>query len=332
VNVFNRPAFQALSVSGAFGLSPRGGYLSVFDNEKSELAILDRATGKSVLSVLAPPDLVTADLVRYSSDDLYVAIPDDGKSTTVFELKNPRPRYKKAPEMIEQTISGTGKIIAWSTAHDIQLSALGDDPDGPIQGAIEFVNAYVLQLSPDGKLLAAAGKGPGLSVFNVATRKKVYDVQSRSRIRKAIFSPDGRYLLISSDDQNLILCAAETGAEVWRTANAKSTLIVFSNDGNLLGTAGGGERGSAFELTVKETATQRPVLQISKEALPIGIAFSHDGASIDVLDNTSFTHYYMATKDLVEQTCRLLTRNLAGKDWTSLMGAGAYHRTCPDLP
>src|SRR5262249_51460219 len=122
VNVFNRPAFQALSVSGVFGLGPRGGYFSVFDNEKSELAILDRATGKKLLSVPVSPDLVTADLVRYSSDDLYVAMPAGGKSTTVYELKNPTPHYKKASGIIEQTISGAGKTIAWSTEHGIQLS------------------------------------------------------------------------------------------------------------------------------------------------------------------------------------------------------------------
>src|SRR5262249_22720217 len=132
--------------------------------------------------------------------------------------------------------------------------------------------------------------------------------------------------------KDLILCTAETGAEIWRTANANSTLIAFSDDGNLLGTAGGGERGSAFTVTVNETATQHPVLRVSEEALPIGIAFSHDGASIEVLDNNSSTRYYLSTKTLVDQTCQLLTRNLAEKDWTSFMGRSPYHRTCPNLP
>ena len=308
VNFLNRPAFQALSVPGVFGLSPRGGYFSVFDNEKSELSIVDRVTGNKALSVLAPTDSVTADLVRYSSDDQYLAIPEAGKGTTVYELKNPTPHYKKAPGIIEQTISGAGKLIAWSTAHDIQFSALANDSDDRIRSMLEFSNAYVLQLSPDGKLLAAAGKDPALRVFNVATKEKIYEIPFRSRVRKAIFSPEGRYLLTSSDNKDLILSTAETGKEVWLVDNADSTQIVFSDDGKLLGTAGGGERGSSFDVTVKETVTQRQLLHISREALPVGMSFSRDGSFVDIIDNTSLTRYYMATQDLIEQTCQLLTR------------------------
>src|SRR5262249_39068435 len=154
----------------------------------------------------------------------------------------------------------------------------------------------------------------------------------RGRIAKVIFSPDAQFLLISTDKDELILCAARTGGEVWRTENVDNTLLAFSDDGKLLAAAGGGERGAAYEVTVTDTTSRRTVLLISEEALPTGIAFSHDGSFIDIFNNSSFTRYYIATKDLVEQTCSLLTRNLRQNEWISFVGNSVYHRTCPNLP
>src|SRR5262249_13684618 len=132
----------------------------------------------------------------------------------------------------------------------------------------------------DGTLLAAANKDPVVGVFNVETKRKLYEVQSRGRIAKVIFSPDAQFLLISTDKDELILCAARTGGEVWRTENVDNTLLAFSDDGKLLAAAGGDKRGAAYEVSVTDTTSRRTVLRISEEALPTGIAFSHDGSFI----------------------------------------------------
>jgi WD40 repeat protein len=327
VNILKRPAFEALHVDGTIAISPRGRYLTTFSGTStSELAIVDRVTGETRLRQPLPPDLVTTGVMRYSMDEEHLVVTGAAHGMTAYELKTGKTQHKPAPpDLTAQAISGDGRTVAWTSAKNIEVFRTDDSR----QDRLEFSNTRVLELSADGQFVAAAGKDPTLSVFDVATKNKLFDVQLETSVKKAAFTPDGRYLVTSADNRNLILSDMRTRQALWRLNDAEASLLVFSHDGSILLTGGSGEGDSAFDVKLIETATGKTLLAVRNETQPLGAAFSIDGRYFDIVDDTSITRHYLRSEDLIEQTCKLLTRNLRQDEWNTFLPSKAYRQTCP---
>jgi WD40 repeat protein len=111
----------------------------------------------------------------------------------------------------------------------------------------EHVNSVAL--SPDGKLLATAGLGKTISVWDVVTGKeKSAFVAHQGGVYTVAFSPDGK---------SIASCGGDKTARVWDAATGKEQLVlaghdreveyvVFSPDGKMLATASWDHRSCAW--------------------------------------------------------------------------------------
>ncbi len=154
---------------------------------------------------------------------------------------------------------------------------------------------YAVSFSPDGKTLASGGKDGLVKVWDWAGRRELFSLvavpnpQDNYGVTNLSYSPDGQLLAVATQDGNLILVQAATGA-VFKTIPAHSAAIwglAFSPDQRLVATG-------AEDQTVKlwEIATGRLVATFGVEncqAAACGqghsgavysVAFSPDGKTL----------------------------------------------------
>src|SRR6266850_50610 len=313
MNVLNRIAFNVLPVAGTIGISPLGRYLTTFSGGSAlELAVIDRLNGDKRWQLTVPRDLILG-VIQYSRDESVFVAASGSSGMTAYDLKTQK-QYRKAavPGLLSEAISGDGQTVAWATRANIEVFRI----DESRQDRLVFNNAHLLALNDDGKLVAAVGRDPAVTVFDVATKGKVFEVQLETPVKKAAFSPDGRHLAISSENKNLSLYQVSTGQVAWQLKDADATLLLFNHDGSLLATGGG---QFSFDIKVIETVTGTALFRIPKEVQPVGAAFSFDGRYLDVVDETSLTRHFLRKEDLIQQTCALLTRSLGRDEWKAFM-------------
>jgi WD40 repeat protein len=335
VDIVNKPAFQASQApSGTIlGISPRGRYFTTFSVSSAgasslDLGVIDRATGRKLWQQVVPIEL-SEGVTRYSLDEKYLVAASRGCGMRVYEANTGKELLHKAdaPGLVTQAISGDGKTVAWATAKFIEIL----HSDVSRQDTLKVSNTRLLELSPDGTVVAAGSEDPFLSVLEVATKKEIFRVQQGAPVTKAAFSSDGRYLVTSSANNTLILSEVSSRRVLWQSKNADVfTSLLFSHAGNVIAASGG--RQPVVWLIDTTTGKTLSTIPIPREVEPVGAAFSVDDSYLDIADETSVTRHYLRHKDLIEQTCSVLTRNLAKDEWDTFMVAMPYGPTCPNLP
>jgi WD40 repeat protein len=335
VDFVNKPAFPVFqTVSGAVvGISPRGRYFTKFVNTPGEnstlnLEIIAGLTGRTLWQQVVPFEL-TDGVTRYSLDEKRFVATSLASGISVYDAETGQTLYHRpqTPGAVIQAISDDGKTVAWATANSIELFRL----DNSRQERLEVPNIRLLNLSPDGKLVVAAGGGPFLAVLEAATKREIFRVQQGAPVTGTAFSSDGSYLASSSANNTLTLSEVFSGKVVWQLSNAATgALLLFSHDGRIV--AAGGGSPPAFQLIDTRTRKTLSIIQIPREAEPVGAAFSSDGAYLDIADAASITRHYLRPKDLIEQACSLLTRNFAQDEWGAFMLGMKYRQTCPNHP
>jgi WD40 repeat protein len=143
-----------------------------------------------------------------------------------------------------------------------------DECPQPEQGAI----------SPDGRLVAVTTRP--LSIWEVSTGKKRYDLQAVMNAAGAVFSPDGRYLAGWDTVGNIVLFDVRLGTVVLRiqnpVTNEVALPVAFSSDGKRLA-AGDGDGG----ITVWDLTTGAILQTLDRhDGYVCGLAFSPDGGKL----------------------------------------------------
>jgi WD40 repeat protein len=161
-------------------------------------------------------------------------------------------------------------------------------------------------LSPDGRTLITAGRGPYLKVFNTDTGRPRLQFKLNSPakdfewdvVRALAFAPDGRRLAVALDDGEISICDPRTGAEVKRCVDEKGPgigfqkfrdrpvwpdpiTLAFSADGKWLAS------GSRFgPVRVWEVATGKVIRCLQgHEGEVLHVAFGPDGRTLLSSDN-----------------------------------------------
>lgn len=160
-------------------------------------------------------------------------------------------------------------------------------PVGAFKGQKE---TRTVAFSPDGALIASAGKG-GLHLWDVKTGKVVRSVDAHSgQVRTIAFSPDGKFL--ASD----AAIGGDVTVGLWETGTLKrATLapdykgnvntLAFSPDGKAL--AFGGFGGDSVHVWGVDTGKERLVIEPGRYTVPCA-AFAPDGKTLAVGIRLSF--------------------------------------------
>jgi WD40 repeat protein len=100
-------------------------------------------------------------------------------------------------------------------------------------------SVHAIAFSPDGRLLASAGKDGAAKLWDVVAQREIRTLLRRGPLDSVAFSPDGERLATGGDDGAVVLWEVGTGREL-RVLNAHSRpvrAIAFSADGRALASA-----------------------------------------------------------------------------------------------
>jgi WD40 repeat protein len=135
--------------------------------------------------------------------------------------------------------SADGKLLAlaqndqlhlYDTQRNVEIASVTDNP---IPSRDIFM---CIDLTPDGRLVAATALGCGSQVWDARTGHPVTDMLGGNGSEQAAISPDGKYLVFGGiDDQFAGICDVPTGDTIQRLPHIGwFSRVCFSPDGSLV--------------------------------------------------------------------------------------------------
>jgi WD40 repeat protein len=224
------------------------------------------------------------------------------------------------------TAEGAYGARIWSVASGEELLRL------PHKYPVRFV-----AFSPNGKIIATLSTGfwgQPLRFWDPTSGKRLGQLRSsveRDAIRRAVFSPDWRYVAIHTNKQynEVQIFDVETLEKIRSLVHQNGIGdIVFSPDGRYIATESGGQEGSP--VIIWDWLQSRPLIQLNTTST-YDIKFTPDGSRVITAGRTVQVWHWRA-EDLVADACARLERNFTRKEWRTYFGGEDYRRTCPELP
>lgn len=148
--------------------------------------------------------------------------------------------FREANDIKSAAISPDGHRLVYSVGNDIvvsdadtgnQVARFQRDPSHNWDAGV--------CLSPDGQQILGASASQTATIWDAGTGREVRQFQGATYIRTAIFSPDGRRILVGGINEGAgeaVLWDAESGRQLrtFRAANRFVDVVAFSPDGNKL--------------------------------------------------------------------------------------------------
>jgi WD40 repeat protein/serine/threonine protein kinase len=156
----------------------------------------------------------------------------------------------------------TGRELLTFRGHKEPVSRVAFSPDG----------RRLVSLSPKTVLVWDAATGAELQTLGPPSERNRYGLA---------YSPDGRFVAVTTQEQTIVLWEVETGREVRVFQGHRSVVknVAFSPDGQFLASGAGDlVRSEPGEVMVWKTDTGQEVYRLRGHTDPIyGVAFSPDG-------------------------------------------------------
>jgi len=180
------------------------------------------------------------------------------------------------------TSNGSVEDAAFSPVNDVfatgdasGLVMVVNSTNGEVLGRFDFgVPVWDVNISPDGKLLAAARDDSYITVIDLVMLKKDFELFTDGRLKVSAFSPNGRWIAAGSSIGSVILWNLETGKSSSAPSHREEVLtVVFSPDSRVLVTG-----GADSTVYVSSVNTGQEYFHILNEDWVEDIAFSPDSS------------------------------------------------------
>jgi hypothetical protein len=188
-----------------------------------------------------------------------------------------------------------------------------------------------VSFSPDGTRVATASLDKTARVWDAQTGETLATLNHDDEVRAVSFSPDGTRVATASLDKTARVWDAQTG-ETLATLNHDDAVwaVSFSPDGTRVATASLDKTARVWDAQTGET-----LATLNHDDEVRAVSFSPDGTRVATasLDKTARVHW-LWSRDLAEQVCLRLSRNLTAAEWTNYVQTDLinYNLTCLQLP
>jgi WD40 repeat protein len=275
--------FPRFSPDGKWLLSAHGSWDG---NEGGEVRMWDAATGKvkhviqqsrGIRSVCWSPDGKTFVIGGYAGDLRFF---DAGTAKLQHEAN-----LGTNIEGVAITSDGT-RLVATLGSGSIKVFELPSREEIHMIKSAHKGGIWGMCLSPDGKLLATAGKDNFVRVFDLTSFEKLYETRHPGETNGVAFTPDNQHLLSGCTDSVIRVFDMKSGRQVGELKGHEGgsvTDLQFSSDGKLLASSG---NDSTVRLWNTADLT-KPKLQTTlreHDSLAFGVAISPDDALLASVD------------------------------------------------
>ena len=207
--------------------------------------LLEVSSGREVRNSYIHDEAGNINSVAYSPDGRYVAIAVDLRWAYLWDLNSDRKfgwGRTDASEVYAVAFSPDGKYLAIGNDNGKallwELSSWWTD-DVTSRNMDAGGNVQAVAFSPDGKYLAADGydgSDTNVSIYNVSSSTKVWQIDHDHDSYAIAFSPDGEYLAVGGDDERITLyrIRANITKEKVILASGKVRDLAWSPDGTLI--------------------------------------------------------------------------------------------------
>ncbi|MCF6211585.1 MAG: TIR domain-containing protein [Gammaproteobacteria bacterium] len=241
-------------------------------------------------------------------------------------------RIKHPVSKVERVLfSPSGRQLA--TLDEKDIARLWDAESAEELATIGQGKVVDIAFSPENKYLATALDSFGdrsARLWDVATMKEVARLEhDGGALESVTFSPDGKYLASTGQDDTARLWALPDGDEVFHVRHQDRVITaVFSADSAYLVT--GSQDGSARVWTVPGG---EEVVRLINPGNIGAVLFSPDGKYVVAASQFgSVRVWLLLIDDLLAEACRRVTQNFSREEWRQYLGDEPYRKTCPANP
>jgi WD40 repeat protein len=282
---------------GALDFAPDGSQLASVDDDAGRLRILTMPDGKEATG-WPVPDNVGAVAWHPFQDQIAVGKRDGG--IWIHDAKTGRELLRPPP------VDAPLGAIRLSFASDVGWLAIVD----PDRGLYVWDVSFERRAAP---IALADGHDVRWAIF------------LRSSHTLATAEKSGRVRLWRTPASRPVLAAL---GPTWAVDSCEAIAdLAASDDG--LAVAAGCEDGRIF---VWRAASGAVVSNMTYPAKLSALAFAPGGHTLIAAGTAGVQGFLVGARDLVNETCRRLPRNLSQAEWTRDVGRNRCQRTCPALP
>jgi WD40 repeat protein/DNA-binding SARP family transcriptional activator/class 3 adenylate cyclase len=293
--VASRLELEVPELGGLLAWSPKGVFVTEGPENSGMIDIRDDETGESVLAFKAHDGDIND--VAFSRDGSLLATTSDDGTLKVWNASTGRlvssvsadgsafgvwgPSFSEEGSLVAAAWSDWGETYGKVRVLDLSTERVVSSV--PIVGAIDTA------FSPDGKRVAVASWGSeedNGAVFDVETGKEVFGLSGPNCChppfsRGVSWSPDGRYIAASSDD-NTLVWEADTGrlrySLLGHTGLALS--VAWSPDSSRLVTGSSDGTAKVWEIAVEGARELWSLSAQESKSGIVGVAFSPSGTRV----------------------------------------------------
>jgi WD40 repeat protein len=329
----------------AVTLSPDGRYMSSDSGDPTvglpaTARVFEMSTGKEMYSLVDQDALAflafspdgryalignridnAARVIEVTTQNQIARIGDDNDGYVTLAAFSPDARHVA----IWTTLGGYARVFEVATGKEIAtlehaaplVSAIAFSPDA------RHILLGMDQLDDESAVEAA--------MFDALTGKEVTKLSHAVGVEAIAFSVKGQYVATGGRDGSAFVFAVPEAKEIARLNHARPVqAIAFSPDDRYVGTATDDGTVRVFEAN-----TGKEVSRLNGEGEVRALMFGADGKYLYTISggqDLTFRRHLLASKDLIDEACSRLTRNLTLEEWNQYISGTAYRKTCTALP